>query len=271
MKGTIRKRGKDSWQIIFDLPRDVDGKRKQARHTVHGSKKDAEAKLRELLSAVDKGEYVGPNKETVAGYLQRWLDSYATTNTSPRTLKDYRGIVRRYLVPNLGALHLTSLRPDHVQALYADMLSRGLSALTVLHTHRLLREAMSHAVKWRLITRNVCDAVDPPRPQRKQMASLDSTQLGRFFAATKGTPYHDVFFIALYTGLRRSEVLGLRWPEVDLERGTLSVVASLHRLPGQGLVLLPTKSLSDNLKIELSWTPKVDKDEWCHEKREIRR
>jgi len=141
MNGTIRKRGKNSWQLIFDLPRDADGKRKQARRTVHGTKRGAETKLRELLAELDKGGYVAPTKESIESFLVRWLDTYAATNTSPRTQRDYRGIVHRYLVPTLGTLTLATLRPDHVQALYADMLARGLSARTVLHPHRVLREA----------------------------------------------------------------------------------------------------------------------------------
>ena len=102
MNGTIRKRGKHSWQLIFDLPRGVDGKRRQARHTVHGTKKDAQGKLRELLTGLGKGEYVAPNKETVASFLLRWLDTYVATTTNPRTEKDYRGIIERYLIPTLG-------------------------------------------------------------------------------------------------------------------------------------------------------------------------
>ena len=150
--------------------------------------------------------------------------------------------MHRYLVPALGNLTLTGLRPEHVQGLYGDLLSRDLSARTVLHTHRVLREALGHAVKWRLIAWNVCDAVDPPRPQRKQMTSMDEEEANRFLAVSETSPFKDVFFVALYTGLRQSEVLALKWTEVDLDRSTLNVVAGLHRLTGQGLVLLPTKT-----------------------------
>ena len=90
MNGTIRKRGKNSWQLIFDLPRDADGKRNQARRTVHGTKREAETKLRELLAELDKGGYVAPTKESIESFLVRWLDTYAATNTSPRTQRDYR-------------------------------------------------------------------------------------------------------------------------------------------------------------------------------------
>ena len=160
--------------------------------------------------------------------------------------------MNRYLIPAIGGVSLTALRPDHVQGLYADMFGRGLSAQTVLHAHRVLREALGHAVEGRVIDWNVCDAVHPPRPQRKQMASMDADEATRFLVAAESTPYRDVFFVALYTGLRRSEVLALRWPEVDLDRCTLNVVAGLHRLTGQGLVLLPTKTARSRRQVSIT-------------------
>ncbi len=252
MKGYIRKRGKDSWQLIYELPRGTDGRRNQAIHTVHGTKRDAETKLRELITAAERGDYVAPTKETVGTFLEKWLDTYAATNTSLRTQRDYRGKAYRYLIPALGTLPLTALRPEHVQGLYADLLGRGLSRRTVLHTHRILKEALSHAVKWRLVARNVCDAVDAPRPERKEMVALDGDGVSRLLYAATGSPYRDVFFVALYTGLRRSEVLALRWPDVDLDRGTIRVVAGLHRLTGMGLVLLPTKTARSRRQVTIT-------------------
>ena len=124
--------------------------------------------LRELLTTNDMGEYVAPTKETVGGFLQRWLDTYAATNTSMRTQEGYRERAFRYLLPNLGTVPLTRLDPEQVQSLYTRLLASGLSARTVLGVHRLLKQALTHAVKWRLLTRNVCDAVDPPRPEPKE-------------------------------------------------------------------------------------------------------
>ena len=137
MEGYIRKRGRNSWQIIFDLPRGADARRRQASHTAHGTKRDAQTKLRYLLNSIDKGDYVTPKKETVEQFLSRWLDTYVTANASRRTQKDYRGLASRYLIASFGYHQLTSLRPEDVQSLYAEMLTRGLSPLTVLHVHRL--------------------------------------------------------------------------------------------------------------------------------------
>ncbi|MDO8750671.1 MAG: site-specific integrase [Dehalococcoidia bacterium] len=251
MKGSIRKRG-DSWQIIYELPRDTAGSRKQGRQTVHGTKRDADAKLREILTALDKGAYITPTKETLGAFLVHWLEAYGATNTSPRTLKDYRGIVRRYLIPVLGDTPLVALRPGHVQDLYAYMQGRGLSPLTILHTHRLLREAISYAVKWGLLGRNVCDSATPPRPARTEMAAMDAETVERFETACEVSAFGDLFKVALRTGLRRSEILALKWDSVDLEKRTLRVVAGLHRLPQQGMVLLPTKTAKSRRQISFS-------------------
>jgi integrase len=252
MKGYIRKRGANSWQLIYELPRDVDGRRKQGRQTVHGTKRDADAKLREILTSLDQGGYISPTKETLGAFLERWLATYAATNTRERTMKDYRGIVSRYLKPSLGTIEVTALRPEHVQGLYASMRERGLAAMTILHTHRLLKESLSHAVKWQLINRNVCDAVDAPRPQRKEMMALAEDDVTRLFRASEGTEFHPVFHVALHTGMRRSEVLALKWENIDLEHWVIQVASGLHRINGKGIMLTPTKNRSSRRTVAIS-------------------
>jgi integrase len=112
--------------------------------------------LREILTTLYKDGYIAPTKETLDAFLERWLDTYAATNTRERTLNDYCGIVARYLKPRFGHIVFTALPPEQVQGLYASLLGRGLNAITVLHTHQILKESLSHAVKWQLLHRNVC-------------------------------------------------------------------------------------------------------------------
>ena len=121
---------------------------------------------------VESGVFVPKTQETVAEYLWRWMDTYATTNTTPRTQRGYRVNIKR-VAPMIGAIKLQGLQPAHTQKMYADLLGRGLSAQTVLHTHRGLREALNHAVKWGVLTRNPADAVDPPRPEDKELRAWD--------------------------------------------------------------------------------------------------
>lgn len=129
------------------------------------------------------------------------------------------------------------LKPQHIQKYYADALESGrrdgrggLSARTVHHHHRVLYEALRHSVKHGIIVRNPAEAVDPPRPSDTGIAMLGPNEVLLLLEVAKGTPYYPVFFTALYTGLRRGEVLGLRWCDVDLELATLSVVQTLQQL-----------------------------------------
>lgn len=251
MRAYIQRLGRNKWRIKYDEPRGPDGQRQQRSVTVHGPEREAEAKRREILSTIDHGAYVPPTKETIGGFLDRWFATYAATRTSPRTQADYRSIINRYLAPAFGGLRLVDLRPHHVQELHATLLGRGLSARTVLHTHRVLSEALSHAVKWGVLVRNVCQAVDPPKAEAHEMQVLGWDGVHRFLDAAEASPYRDAYSVDFATGMRRSELLGLRWPQVDLEGRSLSVVAGLHRIKDRGLVLLPVKTNKSRRRIDL--------------------
>ena len=131
---------------------------------------------------------------------------------------------------------IQSLTPSQIQKVYAGMLERGLSQTTVLHTHRVLREALGHAVKWGILARNVADAVSPPRREQKVMEMWNIPTIHDFIDLCDGSRYGDVFQFAIHTGMRRSEICGLKWESVDLMEGRLSVERTLHSINGQGLV-----------------------------------
>jgi len=241
-QGSIRARTKGRWEIRVELGSGPDGKRKRKIVQLKGNKIEANKKLRELLALQDKGFSLDVSKTTLGVFLEQWLTDYAETNTSQRTAQGYRGVVRRYLVPVLGGVPLVKLSPQHVQSLYTDMLGKGLSAQTVVHAHRVLREALKHGVKWGLLMRNVCDMADPPRPRRKEMATLVGADVQRFLDAASGSAYGAVFFLALYTGMRRSELMGLKWSAVDIHNKTISVTQTLIRITGKGLIATEPKS-----------------------------
>ena len=171
--GSVRQRTKGSWEVRFWGPADADGQRQRIYESVRGSRRDAERVMRERLGTVESGSFVEKSKETVAEFMRRWLETYAASNTTPRTQQGYRGTISRYIAPAIGGIPLQGLRPQHIQKMYADMLERGLSARTVLHTHRVLREALGHAMKWGILIRNPADATTPPRPQRQEIAMWD--------------------------------------------------------------------------------------------------
>ncbi len=236
MKGHIRQRGKKSWAIVLELGRDSSDKRRQKWHTVRGTKKDAQRELVRLLNMVHTGAYVEPSRMTVAEYLEHWLQHYAKTNVAAKTFERYAEIVRLHLVPSFGQYVLPKLQPLHIQSCYSNALEKGrrdgrggLSARTVLHHHRVLHEALQQAVKWQLLARNPADAVEPPRPQRKEMGALDERATAKLLNQAKGTRLHLPILLAVTTGLRRGELLGLRWQDVDLRVGVLAVRQSLEQ------------------------------------------
>jgi integrase len=250
MQGHIRKRGKGSWTVVVSLGRDpVTGKRRQVWRAVRGTKKDAEALLVQLLHQRDTGIDQPPGKITVALYLERWLQDYVRPNLAPKTFLQYSYLMRQHLLPALGAIPLAKLRPQHIQAMYAQLLARGradgkggLSPKTVLHIHRLLREALSHALKWQMISRNPADAVEPPRAGRYEPPSVSSGAVRGLLSAAEATPYGFLIHTAIMTGLRRGELLGLRWQDLDLEKGLLHVRQTCQWLPRQGFEFRPPKT-----------------------------
>jgi site-specific recombinase XerC len=156
-------------------------------------------RLAELLVSVEKGSYVRPKRLTVAQYLEQWLQGYVATNTAPRTRERYEEIVRLYLIPALGSLPLLALQPQHIQKYYAKALESGrrdgkggLSARTVHHHHRVLYEALRHAVKHGIIMRNPAEAVDPPRPRNKEITMIGPGDVLRLLDRAKATPYSHV-------------------------------------------------------------------------------
>ena len=241
MRGTIKQRGQDpkAWTIIIPLPKGADGRRRQQWTTYRGTKRQAEMKLTEILAAVDGGSFVKPTKLTVGEYLEQWLATYVATNVRPNTAEGYTKKVRAHLIPGLGTIALTALTPAHVQAFYTERL-QGRSAITVRHLHRILHNALKTAVRWQLVGRNVADAAVAPRPQAREMRALDAAGVQRMLDVARSSEHYALFHLAVFSGLRRSELLGLRWQDLDLIAGRLSVRQTLHRLtPGEYITLAP--------------------------------
>ena len=146
--------------------------------------------------------------------MASWLEGYASTHTSPRTLMGYRGHVTRYIMPCLGGVLMQALNARHVQGFHRWMLDKGLSNQSVVHAHRVLSEALKHAVAWGIIPKNPADSVSPPRPQPREVEVWDEDSIQRFMEASQNSPFHDAFMLALYTGMRRSELpvsVGREW------------------------------------------------------------
>lgn len=181
-----------------------------------------------------------------------WLIEYAKPNLSPRSFERYAGIINKHLIPDLGKLTLTQLRPEHLQKHYTAKLKGGLSARTVRYHHALIHIALKTAVKWGLVGRNVADAVDPPRIRRSEMQIWDEEDINRFLENTKDSPYYALFYTALFTGMRRSELLALRWQDVDFIYSQIYVNRSLHQLKDGSFIFTQPKSAKSSRTIALT-------------------
>ena len=259
MRGHITKRGKNSYSIAISLGKDAaSGKYKYQWVTVKGTKKDAEKRLSELLHQLDNGTFMKPSKTTVGEYLERWLKDYAWPNLAPRTAEGYEHIMRRHLIPAFGNITLTSLKPEHLQRYYAEKLSSGrcngvggVSAQTVRHHHTALHKALQMAVEWGLLSRNVADAVSLPHVQRPEMKTWSEDDIIYFLESAKDSPYYALFYTALFTGMRRSELLALRWQEIDFIFSQVYVSRSLHVLKEGKVVFTSPKTASGRRTVAL--------------------
>lgn len=256
MIGHIRKRGRHSWALVVELDAGPDGKRRQKWETVRGTKKKAEERLAEILHSLNVGTYVEPSKLTVAAYLEKWLET-VKLNVRGKTFERYQEIVGRHLSQALGKILLSKLTPLHVQQYYATAIQSGrldgkggLSAQTVLHHHRILRESLHQAVRWQILVRNPADAVEPPTPTRQEMRALSESETAWLLEASSGTRLHLPILLAVTTGLRRGELLAHRWSDIDFENGRLAVRRSVEETR-EGLRLKEPKTAKGKRLISL--------------------
>jgi hypothetical protein len=180
MKGHIRERSPGHWAIVIDVRDPQTGKRKRRWHSFAGTKRQAQVECARLLTETKNGTGVDPTRMTVATFLERWIE-HMEGQVSPRSHERYAELARKNIVPLLGGLGLTKLQPAHISQAYTKALtsgrrdgSGGLSARSVTHMHRVLREALQQAVRWQLLARNPADAVKPPKVERRQMSVLDT-------------------------------------------------------------------------------------------------
>lgn len=254
MKGTLRRKSVDTWQLRVFHGYDDKGKQLCDYHTIHArTKRDAEAEQRRILHTLDTGGYLEPSRLTVAEYLESWLREYAALHLKPYTLERYECIVRKHLIPALGSIRMNQLAPMRIERYYAEALKSGrlvrarksqkkppeplqgdlagLDAQTVVKHHRVLHGALKRAVRLGLLVANPCDRVTPPKASHTEMRVLDEMDTERLLASAKASEplsLYALVLLAVNLGLRRGEALGLRWSDVDLEHGVLQVGRSLQ-------------------------------------------
>jgi integrase len=247
MRGHLRERAPGHWAIILDLRDPTTGKRRRKWHSFAGTKRQAQIECARLISEMKGGAYLEPSKTTVTQFLERWLD-HAKSQVSPRTHERYCEIVRKNIVPALGAVFLDKLRPAQISAAYSKALTSGrrdgkggLAPTTVVYMHRLIKQALGQAVRWELLARNPADAVDPPKAQRGSLTTYDMTQTVRLLEELRESRLRLPVLLGVMCGLRRGEIVALRWRHIDLAAGKMMVVESAEQTAA-GIRYKPPKS-----------------------------
>ena len=244
-RGHIRQRSPnhpDHWTIYVYLGRNPKtGHSRYRTEVFRGTRRGANRRLTELLWELDNGDYIEPSGMTTGEFLRRWLCDYAEVRVRRQTHGVYRRFVELHIIPSVGHIPVEKLSSLDVQSVESGCLLRGLSPRTVLHCHEVFSQALKWGVRMGVVKRNVANVVDAPKPPRYEARTLRWDEIATLLSAAVSTPYYSIILIALLTGLRRSEVLGLMWRDVDFEKSIVSVNHSLVQMVGS-LDLGPPKS-----------------------------
>jgi integrase len=243
MRGHTRKRG-DRWYYVIDVGHHEKGKRKQrwVSKTADGlaftSRKAAQQALTDALSRLHQGNDVEPSRQTVGEYLTEWLEA-SRGRVKPTTISGYRQFVHHDIIPALGGIRLQGLTPAKLNAFYAALSERGLKPKSVRNCHVVIHKALADGVRWGRIVRNPADLADPPRVPRSEMRVWDLAQLRRFLAHVAEDRLYAAWIVAATTGVRRGELLGLRWSDVDLDGGRVRITQALVVVDGKPAISDP--------------------------------
>ena len=227
--GTIFKREDGRWQGQFVSGRNPETG-KLIRHSVYGkTQREVAAKLREATASIDRGTYQEPNKLTVAEYAKEYFSTCAV-NLSHNTQVSYKRILDKHILPALGKVKLTDLNHRQVQRFVTSLSAqKGLSAKTVRNIHGVLHNMLESAVRDELLLRNVSERCSLPRVTQHQVRAITTAELSRFLQAIDGKQFRNIFFIDIFSGLRLSEILGLRWDDVDFDYDCIYVRQQLQQ------------------------------------------
>lgn len=237
-EGSIYQRKDGTWAGVTRHVDPDTGEKK--KHFVYGkNRKEVAAKKQAFENDLKKGILPKAGKITVGQWLDDWLETYAKVRVRQNTHEGYQRIVNSHLKPSIGATKLNELRPIHVQKMLNQKLEMGnlrtggpLGARQVEYIYAVLHMALQQAVKDNIVVRNVCDAVDKPKRVKTEFMPWTTEQTNHFLQTVKGDRLFALYMVAWGTGLRRSEILGLKWEDIDLKKGTLIVRRTLVRVKG---------------------------------------
>ncbi len=243
MRGNLTRRGKFSWRLKFDAGTDAaTGKRLTRYHTFRGTKAEAQAEAARIIASTTTGQYVDASKETVAQFAERWLADWADHALSNKTWTRYEELLRKHICAHVGTLPIQKLRAADLQRVYAAMAKAGLADGTRLNAHRVTHRMLRHATQWGVVHQNVAALVDAPTVSDREVKIPTAAEVRAMLEALHGRVLRTIAAVALGTGMRRGELLALRWQDVDLDGAKLRVERALEETARGGLVFKPPKT-----------------------------
>ena len=263
-EGNIRKRKDGRWEGRYTVGHDPETGKAIIKNVLGKTQAEVKEKLKKAIEENVGIDYGRAKTYTVGNWLEVWYENYAKIKMRPSTYLTYHGYIENHIKPQLGKIPLNDLTTLHLQQFYKKLLAegrverieaqeqpKGLSAKTVRNIHQIISSALKLAVEQRLIARNPADGCALPKAERKEMRTLPVEQLTSFLREAKDSGVFALYYIDLTTGLRRGELLGLKWSDIDLEKGDLRVQRQIGRIDGK-IIEMPLKTKNAYRTLPLS-------------------
>ena len=253
-EGNLRKRKDGRWEGRYTAGRDPETGKAIYKSVLGKTQAEAKAKLKQAIEEAKGLDAAKVGRYTVGQWMEVWFEHYAKVKVRPSSHQTYRGYIDNHIKPNIGKIQLEKLTSLDLQKFYKKLLgkgrvdriesrkqSNGLSAKTVQNIHQIISSAMKLAQEQKLIASNPTEGCALPRLEHREMQTLPVEQLQSFLREAKDSGVFELYYLELVTGLRRGELLGLKWEDVDLERGDLRVRRQIARISGE-VVEAPLKT-----------------------------
>ena len=263
-EGNIRKRKDGRWEGRYTAGHDPETGKQIFKNVLGKTQAEVKEKLKRALEECKKIDITRTGKYTVESWMDEWFENVAKLKVRPSSHQTYRGYIDHHITPNIGNIPLEKLSTMDLQKLYRKLMNKGrverieaqnqpkgLSAKTVRNINQVISSAMEFAVAQKIIPENPCKAVALPKLEHKEMQTIPAEQLQAFLQEAKNTGVYEMYYIELATGLRRGELLGLKWQDIDWKNGIIKVRRSIARVDGQ-IVEAPLKTKNSYRTVTIS-------------------
>jgi integrase len=246
------KKVNNKYEFRLSLGRDEQGKRRQVFRGGFKKKADAEAEMVRILQEYNEGTYLEPSKQPFSDFMKKWFDLSYRKSVEETTANAIWYTVQNHLIPYFKNIPISHVSPRLIDQFYTDKLDHGFSPKYIREFHNLLNRAFSQAIKWSFLKENPVSKATPPKIKSKEVHPWTQEQAEKFLDLVKFTENEAFYIIAIFTGMRRGEILGLKWEDIDFDQGKIHVVRSLSRIRGKGLILKDVKTRKSKRQVSIS-------------------